>query len=76
MGTDIKYVFLPEKNKLQDNTCRAVLFMYKCTTRCYEIVLDKLLLLFSYYVMSDSFATPRTVALQVPLSMGFSRQES
>ena len=26
--------------------------------------------------MSDSFATPWTVALQAPLSMGFSRQES
>ena len=25
--------------------------------------------------MSDSFATPRTVARQDPLSMGFSRQE-
>ena len=25
--------------------------------------------------MSDSFASPRTVAHQVPLSMGFSRQE-
>ena len=25
--------------------------------------------------MSDSFATPQTVACQVPLSMGFSRQE-
>ena len=25
--------------------------------------------------MSDSFAAPRTVALQAPLSMGFSRQE-
>ena len=25
--------------------------------------------------MSDSFATPWTVALQAPLSMGFSRQE-
>ena len=25
--------------------------------------------------MSDSFVTPETVALQVPLSMGFSRQE-
>ena len=74
MGTDIKYLFLPEKNKLQDNTCRAILFMYKCTTRYYQIVLDKQLL-FSYYVMSDSFATPQTVALQVPLSVEFSRQE-
>ena len=33
------------------------------------------LLLFSCSVMSDSFATPWTVALQTPLSMGSSRQE-
>ena len=31
--------------------------------------------LFSPYVLSDSFATPWTVALQAPLSMGFPRQE-
>ena len=30
---------------------------------------------FSRSVMSDSFVTPRTVALQVPLSSGFPRQE-
>ena len=29
----------------------------------------------SVTVLSDSFATPWTVALQAPLSMGFSRQE-
>ena len=29
----------------------------------------------SHSVVSDSFATPRTVARQAPLSMGFSRQE-
>ena len=34
-----------------------------------------LLLLFSLQVMSDSFATPWTTALQAPLSMGFPRQE-
>ena len=34
-----------------------------------------LLLLFSCSVMSDSFATPWTVAHQTPLSMGFPRQE-
>ena len=34
-----------------------------------------LLLLFSHSVVSDSFVTPWTVALQAPLSMGFSRQE-
>ena len=33
------------------------------------------LLLFSHSVMSDSFATPWTVAHQAPLSMGFPRQE-
>ena len=34
-----------------------------------------LLLLFSLYVMSDSFATPWTTARQAPLSMGSSREE-
>ena len=34
-----------------------------------------LLLLFSHYVVSDSFATPRTIAHYAHLSMGFSRQE-
>ena len=34
-----------------------------------------LLLLFSRSVMSDSFVTPCTAALQVPLPMGFLRQE-
>ena len=34
-----------------------------------------LLLLFSCSVISDSFATPWTVAHQTPLSMGFPRQE-
>ena len=34
-----------------------------------------LLLLFSHSVVSDSFATPLTVAHQTPLSLGFSRQE-
>ena len=31
---------------------------------------------FSHSVVSDSFATPWTVACQAPLSMGFPRQES
>ena len=31
-------------------------------------------MLFSHEVVSDSFATPWTVALQAPLSMGFLRQ--
>ena len=35
----------------------------------------KYLLLFSCYVMYNSFATPWTVAHQAPLSMGFVRQE-
>ena len=34
-----------------------------------------LLLLFSLQVMSDSFTTPWTTALQAPLSMEFPRQE-
>ena len=33
------------------------------------------LLLFSRSVVSDSFVTPRTVACQAPLSVGFSRQD-
>ena len=33
------------------------------------------MLLLSHSVVSNSFATPLTVALQVPLSMEFSRQE-
>ena len=33
------------------------------------------LLLFNPLVVSDSFATPRIVALQVPLSLEFSRQQ-
>ena len=32
-------------------------------------------MLFSCLVMSDSFATPRTVVCQAPLSMGYLRQE-
>ena len=32
-------------------------------------------LLFSYWVVSDSFVTPYTIAPQAPLSVGFSRQE-
>ena len=39
------------------------------------ISLILLLLLFSCSVVSDSFATPRTVAHQAPLSMGFPRGE-
>jgi len=35
----------------------------------------KILLLFSCYVISDSFANPLTVACQAPLSVGFPRQE-
>ena len=31
--------------------------------------------MYEYSVVSDSFATPWTAALQAPLSMGFSRQE-
>ena len=35
----------------------------------------RMLLLFNCKVVSDSFATPWTVAHQAPLSMGFSRQD-
>ena len=34
-----------------------------------------MLLIVNRYVVSDAFATPWTVSLQVPLSMGFPRQE-
>ena len=34
-----------------------------------------MMVVFSLEVVSDSFATPWTVARQAPLSMGFSRQE-
>ena len=37
-------------------------------------ILCLLLLLFSRKVVSDSFGNPWIVALQAPLSMGFSRQ--
>ena len=37
--------------------------------------ITSLLLLFSHWVMSDSFATPWTVAHQAPLSIEFPRQE-
>ena len=40
-----------------------------------NIVNQLLLLLFSYWVLANSFVTPWTVAYQVPLSMGFCRQE-
>ena len=33
------------------------------------------MLLFGHSVVSDSFVTPRTVAHQVPLSIGFFRHE-
>ena len=36
---------------------------------------ETLLLLVSHEVVSDSFVTPRTVAHQAPLPMGFLRQE-
>ena len=38
-------------------------------------LIDSICLLFSRQVVSDSLATPQTVAHQVPLSMGFPRQE-
>ena len=47
-------------------------------TRCKEVANEARaleLLLFSRSVVSNSFATPWTVAHEAPLSMGFSRQE-
>ena len=46
-------------------------------TRCKEVANETraLELLFSRSVVSNSFATPWTVAHEAPLSMGFSRQE-
>ena len=41
----------------------------------YHFSAHLLLLFFSHLIMSDSFVTPWTVAPQVPLSMGFPRQE-
>ena len=34
-----------------------------------------IIMLFSHYVVSDSFATPWTIDLEAPLSMGFPKQE-
>ena len=46
-----------------------------CSPLTHYILLYSSLLLFSHSVMSDSFASPCTVAHQALLSMGFSRQE-
>ena len=43
-----------------------------CVVSCLGV---SLLLLFSHWVVSDSFSTPSFVAHQAPLSMGFSRKE-
>ena len=40
-----------------------------------HFMLWKMVILFSHSVTSDSFETPWAVAHQVPLSMGFFRQE-
>ena len=47
----------------------------KTKTKVSIFVNKMLLLLFSCQVISNSFATPWTVVHQVPLSMGFHRQE-
>ena len=44
------------------------------TLMCLCCYLVYLLLLFSHWVVSDSFRTPWTVACQAPLSMGYSLQ--
>ena len=51
-------------------------FCWNCPSCCCSCrIVLKLLLLFSHWVVSDSFATPWTVARQAPLSMRFFRQE-
>ena len=45
------------------------------TTQLYWCSIKGVMLLFSCLILSDSFATPWTVALQSPLSVGFPRQE-
>ena len=50
-------------------------FFFFCCTPWHAGILVPWLQLFSHSVMSYSFATPRTVACQAPLSVGFSRQE-
>ena len=40
-----------------------------------EAPMNVCFVLFSHYVVSDSFATPWTIACQTPLSMGFPRQQ-
>ena len=47
----------------------------KCVSVRNIIVSIQCFCLFSYSVMSDSFATPWTIACQASLYMGFSRQE-
>ena len=59
-------LWIAKSLELGDDNCLS------CVESCLEV---SLLLLFSHRVMSDSFATPWTVAYQALLSMGFSRQE-
>ena len=49
------------------------LYIYICA--CIERHFSRLCACVSHSVVSDSFATPRTVAHQASLSIGFSRQE-
>ena len=50
--------------------CRRILYQLK-----YQEVQTSMFFLFTCLVLLDSFATPRTVALQAPLSIGLHRQE-
>ena len=52
---------------LRSSSDKVIRILYQCVLVCWAML--------SHSVMSDSFATPRTVAHQTPLSMGFSRQE-
>ena len=45
------------------------------SSRAWESCIYKVAVVVSHEVVSDSFATPSTVARQAPLSMGLSRQE-
>ena len=63
----------PQKRKKNIEIIEKQLISYKRSSA--RLIADSSPLFFSRKVMSDSFVTPWTVAHQVPLSMGFSRQK-